>query len=132
MLSSNDHHMADALMQGTPPRRAGRDSTYHSLRSGVSLHMTLPPIAVPREETNAAAYRRAHTGKLMIIRRAEGEPTVATDFFEFDSVGTHPSGLLVTGIFQNDRRSHMMASRVREANEVEIAWRNSSRLNEPA
>lgn len=91
--------------------------------------MTLSPIASPHEETNAVAYRRAHTGKVMIIRRAEGEPMVATDFFQFDSVGTHPSGLLVTGIFQNDRRSHMMASRVRAANQVEIAWRDNSRQN---
>ncbi len=94
--------------------------------------MTLSPIARLHEETNAVAYRRAHTGKLMIIRRAEDEPTVAADFFEFDSVGTHPSGLLVTGIFQNDRRSHMMASRVRDANDSEIAWRNSSFLSQPA
>ena len=91
--------------------------------------MTFPPIATLHEETSAVAYRRAHIGKLMIIRRAEGEPMVASDFFQFDSVGTHPSGLLVTGIFQNDRRSHMMASRVRAANEVEIAWRNNSRQN---
>lgn len=88
--------------------------------------MTLAPIATLDEETNAIAYRRAHTGKLMIIRRAEGEPMVASDFFQFDSVGTHPSGLLVTGLFQNDRRSHMLASRVRTANEAEIAWRGSS------
>jgi hypothetical protein len=91
--------------------------------------MTLSPIATLHEETNAVAYRRAHTGKLMIIRRAEGEPLVASDFFQFDSVGTHPSGLLVTGIFQNDQRSHLMASRVRAANDVEIAWRDSSRQN---
>ena len=91
--------------------------------------MTLSSIVALHEETNAVAYRRAHTGKLMIICRAEGEPMVASDFFQFDSVGTHPSGLLVTGIFQNDRRSHMMASRVRVANEVEIAWRDSSRQN---
>jgi hypothetical protein len=91
--------------------------------------MTLSPIATQHEETNAVAYRRAHTGKLMIIRRAEGEPYVATDFFQFDAVGTHPSGLLVTGIFQNDSRSHLMASRVRAANEVEIAWLDNSRQN---
>jgi hypothetical protein len=89
--------------------------------------MTPSPTAPPQEETNATAYRRAHAGKLMIIRRAEGEPMVASDFFQFDSVGTHPTGLLVTGIFQNDRRNHMMASRVRAANEVEIAWRENSR-----
>jgi len=65
----------------------------------------------------------------MIIRRAEGEPYVSSDFFQFDSVGTHPSGLLVTGSFQNDLRSHIMASRVRAANEVEITWRDSSRQN---
>jgi hypothetical protein len=89
--------------------------------------MILSPIATLDEETNAIAYRKGHTGKLMIIRRAEGEPMVASDFFEFDSVGTHPTGLLVTGLFQHDRRSHMMASRVRTANEAEIAWRDSSR-----
>ena len=89
--------------------------------------MTLSPIATLDEETNAITYRRTHIGKLMIIRRAEGEPMVASDFFQFDSVGTHPSGLLVTGLFQNDRRSHMMASRVRTANAAEIAWRDGSR-----
>ena len=89
--------------------------------------MTPPPIATLHEETNARAYGRAHAGKLMIIRRAEGEPLVASDFFKFDSVGTHPTGLMVTGIFQNDCRSHMMAVRVRAANEVEIAWLDSSR-----
>jgi len=94
--------------------------------------MTLSPIAVSPEETNAAAYRRAHSGKLMVIRRKEGKELVAADFFQLDSVGTHPTGLLVTGIFNNDRRSHMMASNVREANEADIAWRNSSRLKEPA
>jgi hypothetical protein len=88
--------------------------------------MTLSPIE-PLAETNAVAYRRGHTGKLMIICRAEGEPMVASDFFEFDSVGTHPTGLLVTGLFENDRRSHMMASRVRTASEAEIAWRDRSR-----
>jgi hypothetical protein len=89
--------------------------------------MTLSPITTLDEETNAIAYRKGHAGKLMIMRRAEDEPMVVSDFFQFDSVGTHPTGLLVTGIFQNDRRSHMMASRVRTANEVEIAWRESSR-----
>jgi hypothetical protein len=30
--------------------------------------------------------------------------------------------LLVTGIFDNNRRGHMLATSVREANEAEIAW----------
>lgn len=92
--------------------------------------MTFSPIAILLEETNAVAYRKAHLGKLMIMRRAEGEPLVARDFFQFDEVGTHPSGLLVTGIFQHDRRSHMMASQVRAANEIEIAWRDHSRQSD--
>ena len=87
--------------------------------------MTLPPLAVPQEQTNAVAYRKAHTGRLMVICRAEGEPAVANDFFQFDSVGTHPTGLLVTGIFQNNRTSHMLASKVRRASEAEIASRDS-------
>jgi hypothetical protein len=109
-----------------PACRGIGDSPYQSIANGVLWDMSLSPIVPLQEETNAVAYRKAHTGKLMIIRRAEGEPTVAGDFFEFDSVGTHPSGLLVTGIFQNDRRDHMMASRVRAASEAEITWRNSS------
>ncbi len=88
--------------------------------------MTLSPTAPPAEEINAVAYRRAHAGKLMIIQRKEGKQLATADFFYVESVGTHPTGLFVTGIFQNARRSHMMASAVREANEAEIAWRNSA------
>lgn len=93
--------------------------------------MTLTSLAPPPEWTTAVAYRKAHTGKLMVICRAEGEPMVASDFFHFDSVGTHPSGLLVTGIFQNDRRDHMLAARVRQANAAEIAWRDGPCSNRP-
>ncbi len=59
----------------------------------------------------------------MVIRREECAPLQAADFFDFDSVETHPAGLIVTGIFRNSHRDHMMASRVREANEREIAWK---------
>ena len=89
--------------------------------------MTVAPTAPPSEQIDAVAYRRAHTGKLMIIRREEGRGPAAADFFHLDSVGTHPTGLLVTGIFENDRRSHMRASSVRDATEEEIAWLNSHR-----
>jgi hypothetical protein len=81
----------------------------------------------PAEEINAVAYRRAHTGKLMLISREEGRELALADFFQVDSVGTHPTGLFVTGLFDDDRRSHMRASLVRDANEAEIAWRDSSR-----
>lgn len=72
--------------------------------------------------TAARAYERAHAGKLMIIQRKEGQAPAAADFFQFDGVGTHPTGLIVTGIFQDSHRAHMMANGVREANAAEIAW----------
>ena len=78
------------------------------------------------KETPARAYYRAHVGKLMIIEPKAGRGLSPGDFFHLDDVGTHPTGLLVTGIFQNDRRSHMMASIVRDANEDETAWHSHS------
>ena len=84
----------------------------------------MPPTvaAQPAEHITAVAYRRAHAGKLMVIKRAEGRSPAASDFFHLDSVGTHPTGLLVTGIFDDDRRAHMMASSVRDADCSEIEW----------
>ena len=82
-----------------------------------STHSTPAP-----EQLDARGYRRAHAGKLMIIERAGGAERSASDFFHIEDVGTHPTGLLVTGIFDNNRRAHMLASSVREANEAEIAW----------
>ena len=76
----------------------------------------------PAEKINARAYLRAHTGKLMIIERSEGRERSAADFFHIEDVGTHPTGLLVTGIFDKQRRGHMLASSVRDANAAEIAW----------
>ena len=85
------------------------------------------------EQLDARSYRRAHAGKLMIIDRAGGVERSAGDFFHIEDVGTHPTGLLVTGIFDNSRRGHMLASSVREANEAEIAWsREHSAPRQPA
>lgn len=87
------------------------------------MNATTTRSAPAPEQLDARGYRRAHAGKLMIIERSEGKERSARDFFHIADVGTHPTGLLVTGIFDNDRRSHMMAASVREANEAEIAWR---------
>ena len=84
---------------------------------------TLP---VAAEQLDARSYRRAHAGKLMIIDRSEGTEKSGRDFFHIEDVGTHPTGLLVTGIFDNNRRGHMLATSVREANEAEIAWHNKA------
>ena len=82
------------------------------------------PVSLP-EKMNAVEYRRAHSGKLMRITREEGRGQDLADFFHFDSVGTHPTGLFVTGIFANGQRRHMNVSLVRDASEAEIAWRNT-------
>jgi hypothetical protein len=73
------------------------------------------------EQLDARAYRRAHTGKLMIIRREEGRKLAVEDFFYFSDAGTHPIGLMVSGIFADKSRGHLLASKVRDANEAEIA-----------
>jgi len=83
--------------------------------------MSLNPGAPP-EQITAAAYSRAHAGRLMVIRRVDGRTPVAADFFHLESVGTHPTGLFVTGVFENDRRGHMMSTSVRDASTAEIEW----------
>lgn len=90
---------------------------------------TLAPTA--SEPLDARAYRRAYAGKLMIIERAGGAEHAASDFFHVEDVGTHPTGLLVTGIFDNNRRGHMLATSVRTANETEIAWFDSQTAAHP-
>ena len=75
---------------------------------------------IRRAPTPAALYERAHAGKLMIMEPKAARLPVATDFFHIESVGTHPTGLVVTGRFASGLSS-MMASSVREANEGEIA-----------
>ncbi len=94
--------------------------------------MTASPTALPLESISpAVAYRRAHTGKLMIIQRKDGTDLNSADFFRLESVGTHPTGLLVRGIFENERRGDMMATAVRDANESEIAWRDNLAAQAP-
>ena len=78
-------------------------------------------------ETPACAYRRAHEGKLMIVQPKSGREVRSGDFFLLEDVGTHPTGLLVTGIFDNARRNHMLTTAVRDASADEIAWHDNSR-----
>ena len=82
----------------------------------------------PSLETPARAYHRAHAGKLMIVEPKTGRELSSGDFFRLEDVGTHPTGLFVTGIFDDARRNHMKASAVRDATPDEIAWHDSSGL----
>ena len=77
-------------------------------------------------ETPARAYRRAHAGKLMVVEPRSGRELSSGDFFRLEDVSTHPTGLFVTGLFDNARRNHMMASAVRDASSDEIAWHDNS------
>ena len=77
-------------------------------------------------ETPARAYHRAHAGKLMVVEPKAGRELSADDFFRLEEVGTHPTGLFVTGIFDNARRNHMHATAVRDASPDEIAWHDNS------
>jgi len=77
-------------------------------------------------ETPARAYRRAHVGKLMVVEPRDGREVSSGDFFRLEEVSTHPTGLFVTGVFDNARRNHMMVSNVRDATEDEIAWHDHS------
>ena len=85
----------------------------------------LPDPSAPN--LTARDYERAYLGKVMIIQRNDATPLAMSDFFELEAVGTHPTGLIVTGLFDNGRRSHMMATVVRVANKKEIEWRHARR-----
>lgn len=79
----------------------------------------------PGEILDAGTYRRAHRGKLMTIKRIDGRKLSSDDFFYFDDVGTHPTGLMVTGIFSDKTRRHMQATIVRDTTQAEIAQHQS-------
>ena len=136
-IASGGSRRAMAASRGlhlpSPTCRRKRDevtarSTITAIR-GYSRLMEAPT-APPAEALNAVAYRRAHVGKLMVVERKKGQEPLTARLFRVDAVETHPTGLVVTGIFNDARRGHMMASAVREASEAEIAWRNSKE-NEP-
>ncbi len=83
--------------------------------------------------TPAQTYSRAHAGKLMVILPTADRQPVGADFFHLESVGTHPTGLFVTGKFAGGRTESMRVSTVREASEAEIAsMRAGSELELPS
>jgi hypothetical protein len=90
--------------------------------------MTLITNVALSQETPARAYRRAHAGKLMVVEPKADRTLSSGDFFHLEEVGTHPTGLFVTGIFDDARRHHMAASAVRDATQDEIAWHANSGL----
>ena len=62
----------------------------------------------------------------MVVEPRAGRELSSSDFFHLEEVSTHPTGLFVTGVFDNARRNHMMTSSVRDATQDEIAWHDNS------
>jgi hypothetical protein len=69
----------------------------------------------------AREYLYKHRGKVMVVQRAEGETPRNEDFFQVESVGSHPSGLIVTGVFEHNRRKNLRPTDIRPATDLEIA-----------
>lgn len=71
----------------------------------------------------AKQYMYEHRDKIMVLQRAEGIAPLSTDFCTVESVGTHPTGLFVTVVFEQRRRQHLRTKELRRATEQEIATR---------
>jgi hypothetical protein len=69
----------------------------------------------------AKEYMAEHRGKIMVLQKAEGVAPLSTDFFTVESVGTHPSGLIVTAVFEHHRRQRLRPAEIRVATDLEIA-----------
>jgi hypothetical protein len=57
----------------------------------------------------------------MVVQRAEGQSPRSEDFFQVESVGSHPSGLIITGVFEHNRRQNLRPTDIRRATDLEIA-----------
>jgi hypothetical protein len=84
---------------------------------------TNPEIELAETRT-AKDYYREHRGKVMVVCGKEGHSLENRDFFVVESVGTLANGLLITGLFDHDRRERLRSHAVRTATETEIAARN--------
>lgn len=77
------------------------------------------------ETRTAKDYYRDHRDKVMVVCGKEGEVVESRDFFVVESVGTIAGGLLITGMFDGNRRERLRSNHVRLATEQEIASRPS-------
>jgi hypothetical protein len=73
------------------------------------------------ETVSAKEYMLEHRGKIMVLQKAEGVAPQTTDFFTVESVGTHPSGLIITAVFEHNRRLRLRPAEIRYATDLEIA-----------
>jgi hypothetical protein len=76
------------------------------------------------ETRTAREYYQDHRDRVMVVCGKEGQPLESRHFFTVESVGTLPNGLLITGVFENNRRERLRSHEVRLATEGEIATRH--------
>jgi hypothetical protein len=77
------------------------------------------------EARSAKEYYRDHRDRVMVIRVKEGQALESRHFFVVESVGTLSDGLLVSGLFDHNRRERLRCHEVRLATEQEIASRHA-------
>jgi hypothetical protein len=82
-----------------------------------------PPDETPESPT-AKGYMLEHRGKVMVLQRAEGVAAQDTDFCTVESVGSHPTGLVITAVFAHSRRQRLRPAEIRRATDLEIASQN--------
>lgn len=58
----------------------------------------------------------------MVLQKADAQAAPRNeDFFLVESVGSHPTGLVITGVFEHNRRQCLRLADMRRATESEIA-----------
>lgn len=77
------------------------------------------------ETRTAKDYYRDHRDKVMVVCGKEGQAVEGRDFFVVESVGTIAGGLLITGVFDGNRRERLRSHLARLATEQELAARPS-------
>ena len=83
------------------------------------------PDSKPAETRNAKDYYRDHRDRVMVVCPKEGKALESRHFFVMESINTLPDGLLVTGVFDQNRKERMRSHEVRLATEWEIASRHA-------
>lgn len=86
--------------------------------------MDTNPESVLAETRTAKDYYKDHRDRVMVICAKEGQALESRHFFTVESVGTLPNGLLITGLFEHNRRERIRSEGVRLATDGEIASRN--------
>ena len=87
--------------------------------------METTPVSESSETRTAKDYYRDHRDKVMVVCGKEGQPLQGCDFFVVESVGTIAGGLLITGMFDGNRRERLRSHLARLATEQELAARPS-------